>query len=304
METGLVFLGTSAGVPTKRRWLPSIAFIYRGRVLLMDCGEGCQYRLQEAGISPLRIDYIAITHLHGDHFLGLLGLLQTMTMNNRRQELHVYAPCGLTRLLEDAFDASGHKPAFPLKFICLEDGLEATLWNKVSLRAFRVDHGGIEAYGFVLTEAKRPGKLRVEVLKKLGLEPGPYLAELRRGRAVVVKGVRLTPEMVFEEPRRGVKLVYTGDTKPCRRVLEEARGADVLIHDSTFDSRMSVEAHEQGHSTASDAGMVASEARVGLLVLTHFSSRYRSVSHMVVEAKRYHPHVVAAEDLMKLVIRL
>lgn len=305
MEVGVVFLGTSAAMPTRYRGLPGLVLKYRGSLLLFDCGEGTQHRLVEAGLSPLKIKAVFITHLHGDHVFGLPGLIQSMAMNNRRESLYVYGPKGIAHLLEAVFEAARFAPPFNVYVVEVRGGERFRVLDRVWVSVFPVRHT-VEAYGYAVYEEPRPGKVDVEKARRLGIEPGPLLGLLQRGIPVSVGGRLVRPEEVVGKPRPGFRLVYTGDTAPIdglRKVVGLDK-VDVLVHDATFTSEYELEAHEEGHSTALDAAKAAIELGARVLVLTHFSARYRSPEPLVFEASRLHPNVVAAEDLLKLPIRL
>ena len=305
MEVGVVFLGTSAAMPTRYRGLPGLVLKYRGSLLLFDCGEGTQHRLVEAGLSPLKIKAVFITHLHGDHVFGLPGLIQSMAMNNRRESLYVYGPRGIAHLLEAVFEAARFAPPFNIYVVEVRGGERFRVLDRVWVSVFPVRHT-VEAYGYAVYEEPRPGKVDVEKARRLGIEPGPLLGLLQRGIPVSVGGRLVRPEEVVGKPRPGFRLVYTGDTAPIdglRKVVGLDK-VDVLVHDATFTSEYELEAHEEGHSTALDAAKAAIELGARVLVLTHFSARYRSPEPLVFEASRLHPNVVAAEDLLKLPIRL
>ncbi len=295
-EAWLTILGSSAAVPMRGRGLACNALSYRGSVLLLDVGEGCQHRLIEAGVSLHRVELVAVTHAHGDHVYGLPGLLQSMSMAGRTRPLTVVGPRQAIDVVRAVIEAGPSRPTFEVRLVEARDGLVVEAGG-LRVRAFPVRHT-VPAYGYVVEEPPRR-KLRVELLRRLGLRPGPWLSRLREGEPVSVAGVRLHPGDVFEEVG-GFKLVYTGDTMPCGRVVEEARGAAVLVHDSTFTSRHAERAYEEGHSTALDAAAAAREAGARLLVLTHFSARYDDVGEHVREARRLHPYVVAAEEFMRV----
>ncbi|ABM80517.1 ribonuclease Z [Hyperthermus butylicus] len=301
MELGIVFLGTSAAVPTRYRGLPSIAVVHRGSIVLLDAGEGTQAALTRAGLSPLRVEAIFITHLHGDHFFGLPGLLQSMGMLGRKTPLLVAGPRGLYGFLREAFRASRWLPGFPLYVAELEPGEKLVLPSGLEVESFPVSHT-IPAMGYRLVEPRRKPRINIEKARRLGIEPGPLLAKLQRGEPVTVAGRIVRPEEVVEEQPRAV-IVYTGDTRPCPTVVEAARNATVLIHDATFTSSMAREAYEQGHSTARDAARAASTADARLLVLFHISARYETPDPLLAEARIHHDNVVAAEDYLKIPIR-
>jgi len=301
LELGIVILGSSAAVPTKARGLPSIAVVYRGSIILLDAGEGTQAALVRAGLSPLKVEAILITHLHGDHFFGLPGLLQSMGMLGRKTPLLVAGPRGLYSFLRQAFTASRWLPGYPLYIAAGGAGERISLPSGWTVKTFPTCHT-IESIGYRLEEPPRKPKLNIELLRKLGLKPGPYLSKLREGKPVTVKGVTLRPEQLLIQQPRTV-IVYTGDTKPCSTVVEAARNATVLIHDSTFTSDMAREAYEQGHSTALDAAKTAAQAGAKLLILFHISARYDNPTPLLNEARRYHRNTIVAEDMLKIILR-
>lgn len=300
MQLGIVFLGTSAAIPTKERWLPCIAVLHRGSIILLDVGEGCQYRLLEEGLSPLRVEAILVTHLHGDHFYGLPGLLQSMSMMGREKDLLLIGPRGLAEYIETVLNTTRHDPAYRLLLLEAREGPLAEIGG-LRIEAFRVDHGGIEAYGYRLSGKERK-KLRIDILEThYGLKPGPYVKKLLRGEEVEVGGRKLDPETLVYTVKPPV-IVYTGDTRPCKCVEKAARNATILIHEATFTLDRRREALEEGHSTAWDAAVTAKRAGVRLLVLTHISARYRDPEPLAEEARRVFPQSIVAEDHMRILL--
>jgi ribonuclease Z len=249
MNTRIFFLGTGAAMPISRS-LPCIALKVNSDIYLIDPGEGCQARMFKTGLSPLKVKVVFITHGHGDHYLGLPGLIQSMTLSDRKEPLVIIAPKSLREVLEVLFKTGFIRPGFKIE---LRDMYAYTLYadSKINARGFPVDHG-IEAYGIHFTIGKKT-------------------------------------------------LCYTGDTVPCTSVIENCRGVDILIHEATFTSIYSVEAHDQKHSTALDAAEVALKSGAKLLVLFHISARH-SDEEVFIDAYRVFKNTIVAVD--KLILAL
>ena len=302
MNLKIVFLGTSAAVPTLERSLPAIAYVWKGEILLFDAGEGVQRQMLKAGLSILKVKKVFITHNHGDHVIGLLGLIHTMSMYGRTKDLEIYGPKSVWNFLKESIETIGHDPQYRIVFRSVNEG---TIVDEedYAIKAFKVDHGGIEAYGYVFEEKKRPGKLDVKKLVELGVPQGPLWKMLQEGKDVVLENGRVVKWRDVVKPEHyKIKVVYTGDTKPVKNTIEASKNATVLIHDGTFDSSKSKEAHEQGHSTASDAARIAAEANVDLLVLTHISARYKNPEILLDEAKRIFERTTIAYDFLTIIL--
>jgi len=291
----ICFLGTSAGIPTKKRGLPCIALKYRGEILLFDVGEGAQARLIRASLSPMKIKAVFITHLHGDHVFGLPGLLQTMAMLGRSEPLSIYGPKGLRDFIYKSFELTGFKPQFDIYFHVPPGVYEV---NDYVVRSFTVDHV-TEAYGYVFEEKCIRGRFNPEKAKQLKI-PLKYWRLLRMGKLVTLNDGRIIrPQDVIDDYSRGAKIVYTGDTRPIDKIITIAKECDVLIHDSTFASELRKEAYEEGHSTSLDAALIASKANAKVLILTHISARYHdNPSILLYDARRYFSNTFLAEDYM------
>ena len=297
----LLLLGTSAAVPTISRSHPCIALWWRGETLLFDCGEGAQRQMMSANLSLERISSIFITHMHGDHVLGLPGLLMTMTLQNRRTPLKIYGPKGLKQFIESCLPMIFYQPSFPI-------GVEEVRQNsqvsgkKYKVYSREVNHS-VESYAYCFKEDDRPGKFDVKKAEALGIKPGPLRSMLVDGKPVTVEEGRIVkPGDVVGPPRPGVKIVYTGDMGPTPGFEDFCRNADILIHEATFDEEMSGEAGSLQHSTCIDAAKLAAAAGVKRLILTHISSRYGDASMMLEQAKRFFENVQVAEDFMSVEI--
>jgi len=302
MRGRLVFLGTSAGVPTTDRSLASIALIWKGEVILFDAGEGTQHRMVRASISPLKVSKVLITHLHGDHVLGLPGLMMTMALMGRESPLSIYGPKGIDEFLGCLMPAIYEDPAgFLVKSHEMERSGLVLEEREYRIMASPSRHT-IESWAFKFEEKERPGKFDEKSAKKLKIPPGPLRTALTRGTAITIGGRVIRPEEVVGPPRPGFKMVYTGDTAFSEELAEFSKGADVLIHEATFDSSKLESAEKVMHSVAADAARVAAMAQVKQLILTHVSARYQDSRFLLEEAKRTFRNVKVARDLMEHVI--
>jgi ribonuclease Z len=286
-EVELFFAGTGGSVPTPRRGLPALLARLDGDRLLFDCGEGTQRQLiRSVGLPDL--DAIFLTHHDLDHWLGLVGMLKTFELRERRRPLDVFGPQGTTRLLGSMGFSYG-RLSYPFEVVDLEAG-DALEFAGYEVRAFNVQHRRL-ALGYEIAEDERPGRFDPERARAAGVEDVRDFGRLQRGERVRAVG----PEDVMDPPRRGRRIVITGDTRPCEMVRATAAGADLLVHEATFLDEDAARAAQTGHSTAREAAEVAAEAGVGLLALTHLSMRYpaRLVRE---EAERAFPRVVVPRD--------
>ncbi len=289
-------------MPSKERGASGVVVRRGSELLMFDCGEGTQRQMVKAGIGFQRPMRVFITHLHGDHVLGLPALLQSMSLLRREKKLHVYGPSGLVRFIK-AFSESLGGPAFPvILYEITEPGVihEEEGYRVETVKA--VHRTNSWSYG--LFESPRPGKFKPEKAKELGLPEGPAWNRLQHGEEVEVDGVIFRPEMVCGPPREGRKIVYSGDTSPNDDLIKLATRADVLIHESTFMDELSDRAEEDGHTTAAQAAEVGKKAGVGRLVLTHISSRYPEPDDLLAEAKKVFENVIVASDLMEIDVPL
>jgi ribonuclease Z len=267
MDLSLFFAGTAGSVPTPRRGLPAILLRAGGVRILLDCGEGTQHQLlRSVGLPDL--DAIFISHLHLDHWLGLPGMIKTFDMRDRDARLELFGPPGFTALFERVVRPVIGRTRYPLDVIELEPHEEIGFDGFV-IQGFPVKHR-VEAFGYAFIEDDRPGKFDAAAAQRLGVTPGPDFGRLQRGETV--DGV--TPEQVMGTGRAGRRIVYSGDTMPCQTTEVYASRADVLIHEATFCEDERARARETGHSTARQAAQLALDADVGLLALTHLSTRY------------------------------
>jgi len=289
-------LGTSSATPTKGRNLPAVAIRREGEVVLMDCGEGTQRSFVENGLGINREMVVLITHLHGDHVNGLLGLLQTMSMSQRGKTLTLVGPEGLFRWVKMSMEMLHIGLSFDLQFVAARPGVVLRREGYL-IRCARANHS-IEAWAYVFEETPRPGAFDSKKADALGVPKGRKWSTLQHGRSVMVDGRTVRPREVLGPRREGSSVGYSGDTRPSATLARLFAGADLLIFDSTYATRDADKARERKHSTCVEAAELAKEARVGRLALTHFSARYRSVSGLLREAREVFPQTFAASDGM------
>jgi ribonuclease Z len=270
MDLDVVFLGTAGSAPTAARGLPATLVRRGGDRLLFDCGEGTQRQLLRS-IGLVDLEEVFITHFHADHFHGLPGMLKTFGLRGREAPLTIYGPPGLRALLEVLNPLVGRTP-FELHLVELEPNEELSR-DGYRIAAFEVRHR-VRAYGYALVEEERPGRFDERAAVELGVEPGPDFGRLQQGETVAGSKGDVRPEQVLGETRRGRKVVLSGDTEPCEMTAVVAHGADLLVHEATFTEEEADRARETGHTTARGAAVLAAEAEVGLLALTHLSPRH------------------------------
>lgn len=294
----IVFLGTGGGFPSKERGVASIAVRVNGEIVLFDCGEGTQRQLMRSPFSYMKIHKIFISHFHGDHFLGIAGLVQSMCLNNRETLLDIYGPEGTIRFVNGFLKIGYFNQTMPV--ICHElEGGETLEFRNYSIRAIAVDHE-IPALAFSLEEPERRGSFHPDRAMELGVSEGPDFRRLQNGESIMVDGNEVKPDMVMGKPRRGRKITYTGDTRPIDSLEDLTRGSDVLIHDSTFHSEFEERGLEFGHSTSKHAAELAKRSDVRKLFLTHISNRYSTdPSPLLDEAREIFPETELARDFLE-----
>ena len=292
----ITFLGTSSAVHSNTRSHPSIVLKAFGETILFDCGEGTQRQLIYAKISPMKISKIFITHYHGDHILGIPGLLQSMSFRGRETKLTIYGPKGLDNL-RDAISSLGFPNFdFPLEWIEVDSGIIIENEEYV-IKAQRVKHNTL-TLAYSVEELKKPRFLRQKAID-LGVPVGPDFGKLHNGIAVEVDGKIIKPEQVLGPPRKGRKITYSGDTMPCEEMIEFAKESDLLIHESTYKTEDKDKADLHAHSTSKDAAEIALYSNSKKLILTHISTRYTDVNDLLAQAREIFENTELAEDLMK-----
>jgi ribonuclease Z len=304
MSLRVVFLGTAGSVPTPKRSLPAILIQCKGEQIMFDCGEGVQRQMIKAKTGFHRKTKVFITHMHGDHVLGLPGLLQTMALLDRERKLDVYGPPGIKRFLEDIRETVQFVLTFPMEIHEIHEAGVVCEEQEYVIQAVWANHV-IPSLAYALVEKPRPGKFHPEKAKALGIPEGSLWSKLQHGHDVKLPDGRVVkPEDVTGPLRLGRKIVYTGDTRPFKDFVKLATGADLLIHDATLDEKLAERAEEDGHSTPEQAAKNAKKAKVKQLILTHLSARYDDASILLEQAQKIFKNTQVAEDFMKIEIPL
>lgn len=271
---------------------------------MFDCGESTQRQMMQAKVSFHKKLKVFLTHLHGDHVLGLPGVLQTMALMDRKEPVSVYGPVGIKDFLLCAKETLKFGLTFPVEISeILSEGIICDE-EEYSVVAARSDHA-VDSYAYAFIEKPRPGKFYPKKAQALGVPEGELWSKLQDGKEIKLADDRVVkPSDVMGPLRAGRKIVYTGDTRPFEAFAKFAAGADIVIHDCTFDDSLSEKAAVDGHSTPSQAAGQAKAAGAKRLVLTHISARYPDASVLLEQAKKVFAHTMLAEDFMELELPL
>lgn len=295
----IIFLGTSSAVHSKDRNHPSIAIKAFGEIFLFDCGEATQRQLINSNASPMKISKIFLTHYHGDHILGLPGLLQSMSLNGREAPLTVYGPKGLDKIKNAIYSLGYCAIEYPVEFIEIDTGTIIDT-DEYFIQAQKVKHN-VPCLAYSIEEKKKPRFLREKAIE-LGVPVGPAFGRLHNGEEVEIDGKIIKPEQVLGPARKGIKITYSGDTRPCEEMIMLALDSTILIHESTFIKKDMANAEEYGHSTSEDAAYIAKDSNSKKLILTHISTRYGDdyADIMLKEAQKIFENTEIAYDFMEI----
>jgi len=293
----LVVLGSSAAMPSPKS-VPSSFAIKSGSTFLFDACEGVQRQMMKYGISYSKLKCVFVSHLHADHFLGIFGLVQTMNMQGRKEELIIFGPEGTKETIGKALGIKGLMPNFPVRIE--ESKRKRKLYSDklISVSCFPVKHK-CKALGFVMEE-EPIRKFKEELARSKGIS-GRLFSEIEEKGFVEINGKRIElDDVTYLKP--GKKIVYTGDTIACKEIVKNAKDANLLIHDATFLDSEKDTAKQKWHATAKDAAETAKKANVKSLLLTHFSNRYEKLEPFLEEAKKIFSETAIAEEGKEIMI--
>ena len=296
----LVFLGTSAAQPTAKRGLSCICLEREGEILMFDAGESTQISYMKSGLGWNKKMKLFVTHLHGDHCVGILGLLQTMSMQNRTESLEIFGPKRIDEFLAANIKILNFGLSFSILITIVNEG---TIYenNKFLIHAAKANHS-ITAFSYLFEEKDKPGRFNVEKAKELGIPEGELWNKLQNGEDITNNEKIIKPEQVLGKKRLGKKIGISGDTMPTKELEEFFRECDYLVFDSTFLDEEKQKAQDTCHSTAKQAAELGKNANVKNLILTHFSARYKDEIGHKTEAEQIHNSVITAKDLLEVEI--
>ncbi|HLC65977.1 MAG TPA: ribonuclease Z [Candidatus Nanoarchaeia archaeon] len=292
----IVFLGTSSMVPTKERNHSSIIIIFDGDGTLVDCGEGTQRQLKIAGIKPSVVSRILISHWHGDHVLGLPGLISTLSATEYAKPLEIYGPKDTAKRMELMENVFVFDRKIELTVKEVERGIVMET-KKYYIETLPLEHN-VPCQGYNFIEKDRR-KINLKAAKKLGIPEGPLLGKLQDGMEIEFRGKKIKPDEVTEIVK-GKKITLIADTIPTANATILAQDADILICESTYASDMADKAEKHAHMTAKQAAQIANVANVKKLFLTHFSARYTTPGILEEDAKDIFSNTEAAYDFKRV----
>jgi len=297
----LVFLGTSAAQPTERRSLSCICLERDGEILMFDAGESAQISYMKSGLGWNKKMKIFVTHLHGDHCVGILGLLQTMSMQKRTESLEIFGPSGIEEFIAVNIKVLNFGLSFPVLINVINE--EKIIDNeRFVIHTCKASHS-ITAFSYLIEEKDKPGRFNVEKAKELGIPEGELWNKLQNGNEINHNGIIIKPGQILGEKRPGKKIGISGDTMPTEKLEKFFDGCDYLVFDSTFLDEEKQRAQDTCHSTAKQAATLGKNAKVKNLILTHFSARYKDETEHLDEAKEIHDSVITARDLLEIEIK-
>jgi len=293
----LHILGCYSATPTMKGNPTSQILEIRDHIFLIDCGEGTQVQLRKHKVKFTRINHIFISHLHGDHFFGLPGLISTFQLLGREKELHVYGPSGLKEVILMLLRLGNSWTSFPLVFHELESGSPELIFEdkKVKVTTIPLDHR-IYTNGFLFSEKPKERGLNIEAVAKYKVDKA-FFKNIKKGKDVILdSGEEISNDLLSFDPPEIKTYAYCSDTAYNESIVQFIKGADLLYHESTFLSSEAKLAAKTKHSTAREAAQIATKAKVKQLVLGHFSTRYKQKKDFLDEARAVFPEVELAED--------
>lgn len=302
MSNRVIILGNSSAAPTKTRSQSGQYLQMAGHSVLIDCGEGTQNRMMDLRLSNQKLSHIFISHLHGDHFLGLFPLINTMNLQDRETLLTIIAPKGIKKAMDVLTEVSEAKFRYPVQYIELDTEPPAIELENITVQPFRVKHG-IPCFGFRFEEKPHRRKLNPDQCRLYKVPVSDYNSITMGADWQQEDGTIIANHLLTGDPPKPASYVYITDTLYGREWLENARHADLLYHEATYLDNLVDKAHERYHTTAKEAAIFAREAGVRQLIIGHFSGKYKDLEEHLDEARNIFPNSELAEQGQAFEIR-
>lgn len=297
MPFDVTIIGTSSAAPTADRH-PSAQFVnFRGRSFMLDCGEGTQMQCMRLGLKFFRLERIFISHLHPDHYLGLLGVLTTMSLQGRTQDLHIYCPAGLAEIIDIQIHHSDGHLNYNIHYHTLRpDGLQTIFDdNYINIKSVPLKHR-LPCWGFIIKEKSPFRKIKKDLLNDLNALPVQAFSALRLGKDYTAPDGRIYSYEAYTEAPDLRSYAYITDTVYLKNVARQLKGVKAIYHEATFLHELKNKADNTFHSTAQEAAMFAKEANAEKLIIGHFSARYKDLTPLLEEAKEIFPETYLGEE--------
>ena len=294
----LVFLGTAGAQPTLERSTTCVCLVREGEILMFDAGEGAQTSYLKSSLGWNKKMKIFVTHLHGDHIIGILGFLQTMTLQKRTEAIEIYGPEGIEEFIAANTKIMNFGLSFPVLITPINEGLVVSE-EKYEVHACEAEHS-VTTFSYLFKEKEKPGTFYPEKASALGVPKGKLWHKLQQGEEITIENKSIKPSQIMGPNISGKKIGVSGDTRPTKKLEKFFRNCDYLVFDSTFSDELREKAIQSCHSTAKEAAVFAKNADVKNLILTHFSARYKDEKVLLNEAKAIHNSVIAANDQLKI----
>ena len=291
----VTILGNNSAVPAFDRHPTSQLITLDGFSFLVDCGEGTQIQMMKYKIRRAKISHIFISHLHGDHYFGLVGLINSFGLLNHQQDLHVYGPSPLQEIIELQLKVASTTLPFQLYFHTISKTAVLVDDPKFEIRCFRTNHR-IECYGFSFSERRKPRKIDVEKVRAAGI-PATFYKRLEEGMDYTTKDdLLIKNDEVTTETPKGKTYIFCADTKYDETLVPHLRNADMIYHETTYLDNFQERAEQRFHSTSKQAALIAKKAKVKKLLIGHFSSKYAELDEFEKEAKEVFENTEIAQE--------
>lgn len=297
----VTILGNNSALPAHGRHPTAQVVVIEDQLLLLDCGEGTQLQMSKYKIKRSKINYIFISHLHGDHFFGLIGLITSFSLQSRQNDLHIYAPPELAKIIQEQLQVSGTQLPYKLLFHDLREEGKILEEEKFSVECFLMDHR-ITCFGFLISEKKKPRKLDMEKLSQVKI-PATFYSHLSMGEDYTSpNGIAIKNESVTTENIAPKKYAFCADTRFYPTIVPIIHGADLMYHEATYLNNLLDKAFERYHSTSIQAAQMAVHANAKKLLVGHFSSKYESLDDFLTEARSVFPETALAEEGVTFIV--